>query len=72
MDNKIKLIPGDYVLLNKHLQDKPDIMLVIGEERTGERDSILVGIKCLFFDKLGIPHEYVFNTKDLDLFGNVE
>jgi len=68
MDNRIKLLPGDYVFLNKDLQDKPDIMLVVGEERTGERDSLLIGIRCLFFDKLGVPHEYVFSTKDLELY----
>ena len=45
MDNKIKLIPGDYVILNKNLQDKPEIMLVVGEERGGEKDSMLLGIR---------------------------
>lgn len=66
-ENKIYFFPGDMVVLNKWLPDQPQVMLVLGKTQKVQ-ESQLKGIKCLFFDKLGVPHEYVFNTKDLTLY----
>ena len=66
MEDKIYFLPGDLVTLNKFLLDAPEIMLVVG--KSSDSDQLLKGIKCLFFDKMGVPHEYIFSTKDLILY----
>ena len=65
-DDKIYFTPGDIVYINKRLSNKPSTMMVIGNEN--KNDSRLIGIRCLFFDNLGTPHECIFNTKDLELY----
>lgn len=67
MEDKKYFSPGDLVVLNKLLTNAPDVMLVLG--KASEMDEVsLKGIICLFFDKIGVPHECVFNTKDLMLY----
>lgn len=42
--------PGDIVVLNKDIDNKPNKMLVIGKQN---ENNTLSGIICLFFDKNG-------------------
>lgn len=67
MEDKIYFLPGDVVVLNKYVSNEPDTMLVIGKSNDS-KEQTLIGIKCLFFDKLGAPHEQVFSTKDIKLY----
>lgn len=58
--------PGDVVVINKEIDNKPKRMLVIGKQNN--LDDKLIGITCLFFDSKGQPFEYLFNTKDISLY----
>lgn len=58
--------PGDVVVINKEIDNKPKKMLVIGKQNNNNNE--LEGINCLFFDINGQPFEYLFNTKDISLY----
>lgn len=70
-DENIYFMPGEIVMLKSHdqLGNSPK-MLVIGKvssifkNQDTSRKS-LKGIKCIWFDKNQVLHEYIFNTKDL-------
>lgn len=64
--SQIMFKPGDIVKIrHEELLNVPSNMLVI-EKVTNEYGS-LVGMKCIWFDKLEVPHEMIISTKDLKL-----
>ena len=68
-DQKIYFMPGERVQLKQDIQNKPT-MIVVGKvssifKHSEDKENILKGIKCIWFDKQQVLHEYIFNTKDL-------
>lgn len=70
LENKIYFTPGMMVTLKKDIPNKP-VMLVVRKETSifkhADKDNILKGIRCMWFNTNGDLHEYVFNTKDLQI-----
>lgn len=69
IQDKVFFMPGDRCCIKGDFPNKP-VMLVIGKvssifKHQEGKDNILKGIKCIWFDKLQVLHEYTFNTKDL-------
>lgn len=63
---KIMFKPGDIVRIkHEELNNVPANMLII--EKVLHLDGTLRGMKCIWFDKLEVPHEMILSTKDLCL-----
>lgn len=71
MEEKIYFMPGDIVVLNKDIPNKPIMMVVKKETLTfrpakGEKsEEYFQGIRCRWFTTEGLLQEAVWNTKDL-------
>ena len=58
--------PGDIVRIkHSELQNTPINMLIT--QKVTDCNKVLLGMKCLWFDKEEVPHEMVISTKDLEL-----
>lgn len=71
MEKEMYFLPGDLVIVNKDIQNKP-VMVVKGKETNrfipNKEDAgkdYLQGIKCFWFSNDQKYQEAVFNTKDL-------
>lgn len=67
-ENKIYFTPGMRVTLKQNIPNKP-IMVIIKKEtrtfKTEDGNSLLRGMRCIWFTSNGELQENVFNTKDL-------
>lgn len=69
-DARIYYCPGDVVMIKHDLDNRPKMMVVEKVSRNiiskdGNAESVLLGIKCRWFDKSMKLCEAVFSTKDL-------
>lgn len=70
IEEKIYFVPGMIVTLKQDIPNKP-YMIVVKKETSmfkhqmENKDSVLKGIKCMWFTTTGDLKEHVFNTKDL-------
>lgn len=69
MEERIFFNAGDLVRVKHDLENKPDRMLVVYVKKlraAAGTNSSLSGIECIWFDKVGVMHKHLFNTKDLE------
>lgn len=68
---KVFFQPGDIVILNKGIPNKPIMYVIKKETRIFKPDlknlkeDFLLGIKCRWFTTEGALQEAIFSTKDL-------
>ena len=70
IDDKIFYNPGDLVKVKHELNNTP-VMYVIEKStksiinKSGNKETIFLGIKCRWFDNNNVLREGIFSTKDL-------
>ena len=70
-DDRIYFTPGQLVRIKQDLANKP-IMLVVGKvsnvfkHSSDQKNNVLKGIKCIWFNTKQELQEGIFNTKDLE------
>ena len=68
--DKIFFNPGDIVKVKHEIENAPTMYVIEKVSRSimsksGERETIFIGIKCRWFDDNKALQEAIFSTKDL-------
>ena len=69
-DEKVYFVAGQVVTIKHNLENKPKMLVVEKKTRDivnkdGSRDTIFLGMRCIWFDKNQVMHEGIFSSKDL-------
>lgn len=66
--DKIYFKPGNLVIL-KHRELNSPVMLITEKKIISDGNNIsLIGMRCIWFDQMGQLWDYIFSTKDLELY----
>lgn len=71
--DRVYFAPGDLCKVRHNVDFVPTMWVVekitrnIKNKETGDMETMFLGIKCRWFDSVGVLQEAIFSTKDLEL-----